>query len=280
MLDVLTKGRIDSGFVRGVGDEYTAFSLNPTNSRERFLEAHDLIVRAWTESGPFAFEGKHYNFRYVNPWPRPYQQPHPPIWLPGQGSVETIKFSAERRYPFMHVFSPFEQVKKAHNEYREYARAAGYEPSSDQLGWNIPLYVAETDEKAWEEAETHFEYFFNKLLKRPRHQFFPPGYISEASMARVMKDDSGGLGHSSKRIGAELHDIRALDANGTIMIGGAATVRDRLKEYERQSGIGLIVASMNVGTLPQHLTLKNLEIFAEEVMPHFRSADVATSAAQ
>ena len=108
-------------------------------------------------------------------------------------------------------------------------------------------------------------------MKRPRHQFFPPGLITERSRSRVMKDDSGGLDLSSKRLGSDQHDIRALDASGLIMIGGAATIRDRLKKYERQSGIGLIVASMSLGTLPQDLTLKNLQIFAEEVMPHFRA---------
>ncbi len=271
MLDVLSGGRIDSGFVRGVGDEYTAFSMDPTTSRERFFEAHDLIVRAWRDTGPFSFEGKHYNFRYVNPWPRPLQEPHPPVWLPGQGSIETVIFAAERKYPYMHVFAPFSQVKRVLDEYKRYAEETGYQASSDQLGWNIPIYVAETDERAWEEAEVHYSYFFNKLLKRPKHQFFPPGYITEQSMARVMKDDSGGLGHSSKRIKSDFHDLRKMNEQGMIMIGGADTVRDRLKEYEKESGIGLIVATLNAGTLPQHLTLKNMEIFAKEVIPHFRT---------
>ena len=90
-------------------------------------------------------------------------------------------------------------------------------------------------------------------------------------MARVMKDDSGGLGHSSKRIKSDFHDLRKMNEQGMIMIGGADTVRDRLKEYEKESGIGLIVATLNAGTLPQHLTLKNMEIFAKEVIPHFRT---------
>jgi hypothetical protein len=79
MLDNLSKGRIITGFVRGIGNEYHATGINPFFSHERYQEAHDLIVAAWTKPGPFAFEGEHYNFRYVNLWPRPYQQPHPPI---------------------------------------------------------------------------------------------------------------------------------------------------------------------------------------------------------
>jgi alkanesulfonate monooxygenase SsuD/methylene tetrahydromethanopterin reductase-like flavin-dependent oxidoreductase (luciferase family) len=80
MIDCITGGRLISGFVRGVGAEYFSMAANPVLSLERHIEATDLVVKAWTQPGPFAFEGKHYHFEYVNVWPRPYQQPHPPIW--------------------------------------------------------------------------------------------------------------------------------------------------------------------------------------------------------
>jgi hypothetical protein len=86
-LDVVSGGRIISGFVRGIGAEYHSFSMDPSTSRERFYEAHDLIVKAWTDPGPFEWYGKHYKFRYVNPWPRPYQQP-PRQWS-GQRETST-----------------------------------------------------------------------------------------------------------------------------------------------------------------------------------------------
>ena len=95
MLDNLSKGRIIAGFVRGIGAEYHSSGVNPYFSHERFHEAHDLIVRAWTEPGPLSFEGEHYNIRYVNLWPRPYQQPHPPIWIPSQGSSETVAWASD-----------------------------------------------------------------------------------------------------------------------------------------------------------------------------------------
>ena len=71
MIDVISGGRLISGFVRGIGAEYHTFGVNPTFSHDRFHEAHDLIVRAWTEPGPFAFQGQHYKVQYVNLWPRP-----------------------------------------------------------------------------------------------------------------------------------------------------------------------------------------------------------------
>ncbi len=89
--------------VIGGGPEYFSYQVNPTHARERFREALDLIVKAWTTPGPFLWNSKHYYFRYVNPWPRPLQQPHPPIWIPGAGSLETIEFVAQRRYAYMGI---------------------------------------------------------------------------------------------------------------------------------------------------------------------------------
>jgi alkanesulfonate monooxygenase SsuD/methylene tetrahydromethanopterin reductase-like flavin-dependent oxidoreductase (luciferase family) len=63
ILDNLTRGRLIAGFVRGIGAEYHAMGINPGFSQERFSEAHDLIIRAWTEPGPF-YVGKHYHFNY------------------------------------------------------------------------------------------------------------------------------------------------------------------------------------------------------------------------
>ena len=97
MIDCITGGRLISGMVRGIGAEYYSMGANPAFSHERFHEAHDLVIRAWTDEGPFSFEGKHYHFEYVNVWPRPFQKPHPPIWCPSQGSLETIEWAVARR---------------------------------------------------------------------------------------------------------------------------------------------------------------------------------------
>ena len=97
MLDLMSGGRVDSGFVRGIGWEYFGHSINPVKSRARFDEAHDLIIKAWTSPEMFSWYGENYEYRYVNIWPRPVQQPHPPIYIPGAGSTETMKFCADAK---------------------------------------------------------------------------------------------------------------------------------------------------------------------------------------
>ena len=90
MLDNMSDGRLIAGFAPGSGPETFNYDVPSAPSRGQFWEAVDLIHRAWTEAGPFACEGRHYPLRYVNPWPRPTQQPHPPIWIPGSRSRETL----------------------------------------------------------------------------------------------------------------------------------------------------------------------------------------------
>ena len=121
MLDLMSGGRVDSGFVRGIGWEYFAHSINPTKSRSRFDEAHDLIVKAWTSEEMFSWYGANYEYRYVNIWPRPVQSPHPPVYIPGAGSTETMKFCALHRYTYMSVYAPTRIVRRWFDGYRQAA---------------------------------------------------------------------------------------------------------------------------------------------------------------
>ena len=160
MIDNITGGRMITGMVRGIGAEYHAMAVNPAHSLERFQEAHDLVIQAWTQPGPSSFHGKYFHLDYVNTWPRPFQRPHPPIWCPSTGSSETIEWAAHpsRRYTYLQAYSPTQSVARFLNYYRQCARDMyGYEATSDQIGWSTPVYVADTDEKARAEAKAATE---------------------------------------------------------------------------------------------------------------------------
>ena len=97
MLDVMSGGRLIAGFPLGTSmDTIFGYGQVPATLREKYQEAHDLVIKAWKEREPFAFNGKFTQLRYVNIWPRPYQQPHPPIWVPGSGSLETWDWTIEK----------------------------------------------------------------------------------------------------------------------------------------------------------------------------------------
>jgi alkanesulfonate monooxygenase SsuD/methylene tetrahydromethanopterin reductase-like flavin-dependent oxidoreductase (luciferase family) len=265
MLDNLSRGRLICGFVRGIGAEYHSTGVNPYFSHERFHEAHDLIIQAWTQPGPTVFEGQHYNIRYVNCWPRPYQTPHPPIWIPSQGSSETVAWAADpkRKYPFLVTFSATDLVVRYLNTYRDQARQYGYEPGPEQFGWACPVYVAETDERAKAEAGHAIETLFNNYLRMPMEMLLPPGYTSINSLKNFFKMRTAVA--SGTKPTAD-----SLIASGTALIGSPKTVREKIEQVRDKTGLGILVPMLQFGVLSDELAQRNLEMFASEVMPHLR----------
>jgi len=268
MIDVITGGRVISGFVRGVGSEYFSFGSNPVHSLARHKEAADLVIRAWTETGPFTYEGEHYHIPYVNLWPRPYQHPHPPIWCPSQGSFETVDWAAhsDRKFVYVQTYSPRETVAKYLDLYRETAQVRyGYEATSDQIGWCAPMYVAETDEQALAEAKEHIEMMFNVLLpKFSELMFFPPGYMSPDSLKRVlaMKKDNRGAVTAEQLI-----------ERGIIVCGSPDTVVKNITRFHNEMGFSELLCMLMFGSLPAQLAEKNIRMFAEHVLPAIKPLD-------
>jgi alkanesulfonate monooxygenase SsuD/methylene tetrahydromethanopterin reductase-like flavin-dependent oxidoreductase (luciferase family) len=273
MLDLLFQGRFSAGFVVGGGPEWYSYNLNPTQARGMWREAHDLIVRAWTEDGPFSYEGKHYQFQYVNPWPKPFQKPHPPIWVPGTGSLETIQFVAERGYTYAAVtYANVAAFRQNATTLQEAWAKTGKAWEPDKLGWLVPVYVAETDEQARKEAEPHIWYFALKLLKGLGYSgtgitWMPPGYTSENSMLRVLSQ------RMSRRDQLTLaQDWSDVEAGGNILVGSVETVTQKLVAYAKEFQHGHYLCLLHFGSLPADLTRKNMELMARKVIPAVRRA--------
>jgi alkanesulfonate monooxygenase SsuD/methylene tetrahydromethanopterin reductase-like flavin-dependent oxidoreductase (luciferase family) len=259
MLDVMSGGRINCGIVRGLGAEYHSFGINPVHSQERFFEAHDLMVAAWTRPGPFEWEGKHYQFKYVNPWPRPLQNPHPPIWLPTQGSSSTVRWAAEKRYTLFQTFSPLAALTKSTAQYVGFADEFGYQPSADQLGWAVPIYVGKDDESALREFKPHVEYLYHQLRRRPWQATMPAGYVPRAAAAGVIERRRG--------VGTDKPTAEELLAKGEIIVGGPETVLRLLRESITQTGIGTLATMIQTGTMPHDQVVASSERLAEMVLP-------------
>ena len=264
MLDVVTGGRVISGFVRGIGCEYFSMGINPSYSMERFREAHDLILKAWTDPGPFSWQGKHFEVRYVNVWPRPLQKPYPKIWIPGFGSSETIEWCAhpDRKYTYLAVYMPESLVKMYFDMYRECADKFGYTASPYQLGHVYPVYVADTDAKAEEEAAEHLLWLYHFGLRQKPEFLFPPGYVSHASMLNI-------LSHADQMDWSKM-SFHELNEKGFCIVGGVDTVRQRLENAAKTLGFGVMPVLLHFGNMPHDKTMKNMEMFATEIMPHLR----------
>jgi alkanesulfonate monooxygenase SsuD/methylene tetrahydromethanopterin reductase-like flavin-dependent oxidoreductase (luciferase family) len=150
MIDILSRGRLVSGWVRGTGRESWAHDAQAPYNWERFQEAHEFIIKAWTTPGPFRWEGEHYQYRYVNPWMRPYQKPHPQVWMPGLFSKASVEWAVSKRIPYIQLATALPATKLTFEYYTEKAREAGWEPGSQNFGYVFHVHVDETEELAWE----------------------------------------------------------------------------------------------------------------------------------
>ena len=269
MLDTMSDGRICSGFVRGIPSEYAAYGIDPGESRSRYAEAVELVVRAWTEDEPFDFEGEHYQYEDVYIWPRPKQDPHPPLWMPAE-SEKSIRFAAERHIPIGRVFAGTGNCTDTFNRYREIAEEEfDWTPSEDYF-WPCRLvYVADSMEQAREEAEEHLEYFYTVLL----------GGVHKTATALSMGDEE----YRPERLEEYLenmyppgrmainYDFEEFQEKGEIVVGTPEYVVEELeRQYEAVGGFGRINGLFQFGSLPDEKVRRSLELYADEVLPAVR----------
>jgi alkanesulfonate monooxygenase SsuD/methylene tetrahydromethanopterin reductase-like flavin-dependent oxidoreductase (luciferase family) len=263
MLDVMSGGRLVAGMVIGGGPEYFTYGIDPTTARDKFKEALDLILKAWTTPGPFVWNGKHYFFRHVNPWPRPLQAPHPPIWIPGAGSSETIDFVAQRRFSYMGIpYFHIDVFRRVFDQFRDACARAGYTAAPEQMGWGVPIYVADTDRRAREEFEPAFWYFVKNLLKGLL--LSPPGYTSPKSALAMLKN--------RKLFLSEQTSWDDIEKGAYAIVGSPETVRQKLEHYQKQLGAGVILTGCQTGPVQHDQTRRSMELLAREVMPRLRGA--------
>jgi len=270
MLDVLTDGRLIAGFPVGTSmDVNFCYGITPTETRPRFKEAHELIIDAWTKPGPFTFNGRYNQLRYVNPWPKPLQKPHPPVWLAGGGSVETWEMAANYDYTYSYLsFFGFQYGKKLMDGFWDTMDRMGKDKNPYRAGFAQQICVSETDERAEEEYLEHVTYFFNKCLHIPPYFFEAPGYRTRRSTEFAIKTNQPG---EIAKVAALEKNWKTLVDNGFIIAGSPQTVADRLIEAAKQLRVGNLHALLQIGSMPHDLTEKNITLFAEEVLPRIRT---------
>jgi alkanesulfonate monooxygenase SsuD/methylene tetrahydromethanopterin reductase-like flavin-dependent oxidoreductase (luciferase family) len=269
MLDVLSGGRLIAGLVVGGGPEFYSYNVDPTEARPRFREAVELVLQAWTRPGPFAFDGEYYQLPYVNPWPRPLQEPHPPVWIPGLGSPSTITYCAERGFGYMGVayYAPPESFARQALAYRQAVADAGRRYDPELLGWLTTVYVAESDDQAVEEAAPHLAYFQGNLAAGfvgPGKVWMPPGYIDPPALVQFLAELRAMVG------GPRPQDPKEAVWRRSPLVGSPDTVRERLLATVKELQLGTVLSLLQFGSLPAELTAKSAHLYATEVVPFVR----------
>jgi alkanesulfonate monooxygenase SsuD/methylene tetrahydromethanopterin reductase-like flavin-dependent oxidoreductase (luciferase family) len=271
MLDCISGGRLIAGFPVGSAmDTCYAYGQNPSLLRERYREAHDLIVRAWTTPETFAFNGRFNQFRYVNPWPRPIQQPHPPIWIPGGGSVETWRWCAERDYVYSYLsYFGYKEGRATMQGFWDEMKALGKDANPYQGAFLQFVGVAETREEALRLYKEPAEYFYARCLHIDQRFINPPGYTSEATIrARVTSQVN--LAAMRARVFQQAQQWDEIVERGYVVVGTPDEVADQLRAVATELNVGHLMLLLQFGNMNRELTLYNTRLFAERVAPQLR----------
>lgn len=269
MIDCISGGRMVAGFPVGTSqDTNFCYGTPPAQLREKYYEAHDLILKAWQETEPFALNGKFTKLRYVNLSPKPIQKPHPPIWIPGGGSIETWRWCAEHAYVYYYLsFTGYQRGARTMNGYWQTLQDMGIERNPYRGGFLQLVCVGETDEDARKTYEEAVHYFYDKCL----HIY--PGY-SEAPGYRTVKSIEAGFQSPFLRsnLGA-WRDMRWDDfvEQGYIIAGSPASVAAQIKNAAETVNVGHLMMLQQVGNLSHERTLRATEIFAQKVLPEVRN---------
>ena len=274
MLDVISGGRLVAGFPVGSPmDTCYAYGANPSQLRERYHEAHDLIMKAWQDPDPFVFNGRFTKLRYVNLWPRPVQKPHPPIWIPGGGSVETWHWCAELDYVYAYLSyfgyqSGLATMQGFWNEMKE----LGKDRNPFRAGFLQFVGVAESREEALDLYREPAEYFYNRCLHVDARYAMPPGYSSEATIrsriqSQVVQAATRASERSTDREAFSAPSFEEIVDKGYVIVGSPDEVAEQLREVAVTMNVGQLMLLLQYGNMSKDLTLYNTEMFAKKVFP-------------
>jgi alkanesulfonate monooxygenase SsuD/methylene tetrahydromethanopterin reductase-like flavin-dependent oxidoreductase (luciferase family) len=251
-VDLISGGRLDLGIARiGENDLYqSGFGVDPADARERFEEALDVILAAWSGER-FAHDGRHWSFPEVAAAPLPAQSPHPPIYLVGI-SEDTLRFGARRGFPLLLAAAqPPALVAETQERYYELLGAAGFGREEVVLPVNRFVYVGETNEGAIEDTRETVMRFMRR----------PDSVIREF------------LGMTDDEITWE----RLLDE--VFIFGDADRCTERILELREQADLRDAILTFNYFTIDHERCLASMRRFVECVLPEIRDAGVPGAAA-
>lgn len=268
MADVLSHGRLEAGFVRGVPYEIAAGNSNPVRTNERFAEALELIVKAWTShDGPFSHEGRFFHHRQVNIWPRPYQSPHPPIWISTTTPGGAMRVGA-KGFVQATFLTGYDGTRRVYDAYRRGWREAGrgQDVPVNRLAYAALVHVGDSQAQAGAGAEKILWYI--RANKVPQHFSFPPGYAPPQAFTRIMR---GELGDQHANFSAKATVEGVINA-GLMMAGTPDQVYAQIRKmYDHVGGFGHLLIMGQAGFLDHDETARSIRNFARHVLPRLKA---------
>jgi alkanesulfonate monooxygenase SsuD/methylene tetrahydromethanopterin reductase-like flavin-dependent oxidoreductase (luciferase family) len=272
-IDVVSRGRLDMGFIKGVPYEFPASNQNPVGVMDRFWEAHDFILKAMTHRGePFNWEGENFHYRQVNIWPRPVQQPHPPVWTT-TGNRAQAKLLGEKGYVMATLGSGY-ATRPLYDQYRAGYQAKWKRPApADRFAYLGLVAVADNEAEARRRGELVAGYLYSSAIVHVPFRN-PPGFLTVDDNAKMLRGLSAPRSFTKDGRAVNMHagSVQDLIDAGVLFCGTPDQVYRQIIDFtEYCGGMGNLLMMGHAGFLSHEDTVSNLTMFSEEVMPRLKA---------
>jgi alkanesulfonate monooxygenase SsuD/methylene tetrahydromethanopterin reductase-like flavin-dependent oxidoreductase (luciferase family) len=275
MLDCLTNGRLICGVARGAPREYRIFNVPMSESRSRFNEAFEVMERAWTQDR-MSFEGEHYKFDDVSIWPRPVQQPYPPIWVPLTGSKETIEWAAEHDATITPGVFPGPMREDTIRYFAQCQAKHGRKVDPNKITIMVDCYVADSKEQAIEEYGENLMYLFNTLLRYDQvwqSDVKKQKYYSSTAFEHLREGTKGTLAEDDTVFNEwDMDMVRS--AAQHMPLGTADEIVERIIAECNEAGANNVLLVCNRGDISHEKYLNQIKRIGEEVLPRLQAHNV------
>ncbi|CAN0407493.1 unnamed protein product, partial [Phaeothamnion confervicola] len=238
----------------------------------------DIILKAWTEP-VFSHEGKYWSYKDIAIWPRPYQQPHPPVWVPFTGSKETIEWAG--RHNFSAVIPDHHRglTQDIVGYFAKQLAANGTRITPEHMCFFTDAYVAESKEAAIREYSPFYLYFVHTLWHHGSlEQKSSPkgtGYLSSSSLDYIKPENRVGAGVDREGMQkTTMADIERKIGTGELAWGSPKEVTERLIEGAERMGANTLLLNMNVGAMSYDVFLEQIRRFGKEVLPKLQAHQI------
>jgi alkanesulfonate monooxygenase SsuD/methylene tetrahydromethanopterin reductase-like flavin-dependent oxidoreductase (luciferase family) len=271
-IDVVSRGRLDMGFIKGVPYEFPASNQNPVGVMDRFWEAHDFIIKAMSSHDePFNWEGDFFHYRQVNVWPRPVQQPHPPVWTT-TGNRTQARLLGDKGYVMATLGSGY-ATRPLYDAYRQAYLAKWRRPAAaDRFAYLGLVAVADNEAEARRRGEFVAGYLRSSAIVHVPFRN-PPGFISAEDQARMLRGESAPRSFTKDGRAINMHhgSVQDLIDAGILFCGTPDQVYEQIVDFcEYCGGMGNLLMMGHAGFLSHEDTVGNLTLFAKEVMPRLK----------
>ena len=278
--DVISRGRLEIGFVKSGGSEMASNNVSAVDNGERYWEAIDLISKTLTShEGPFSWEGRHFTHRHVNIWPRPYQQPLPRMWA-ATGDPSTAAEVGRRGMVNVLVLRGPEGTRQAFAANRKARADAGLPPSTtDRFGYAAMVAVGDTHEEGMRVGEKLLWFLNTSIKSAPQYGKFLAGAAPAEAAPTIYRSrprtppGQSGTAMSANANAQTLMGItpEQAKARGILFAGDPDEVYRQIMEfYNAVGGFGHLVMIGRSGFMTHAETETSIKLFAREILPRLK----------